>query len=364
MKKFSTAALILALAPVLAAPAFAAGKGTCEFRADAPDKHAVVKGDTLWGISGKFLERPWCWPQVWGMNREQIKNPHWIYPGQTVYFDRVNRRLRLGQPMPAHNGDGRLSPQIRISDIDKSGLPTISPRILEPFLSQPLIVDEDALDSMPYIVGAQEGRVKLGMGDRAYVRGNLQDGLIFNVFRPGEALRDPETKKILGYEAAHVGIVRLVRTAKTENEAHAFDVLEAKQEMGVGDRLILKPPYTLMNYVPHSPAGDVNARVVSIYGGVSYAGQYQAVTINRGKNQGIDVGTVLKIYRLGDVVSDYNGSGMMSNFNKVTGGSKVKLPDEESGTLFVFRVFNNVSYGLIMQARDTVVIGDVVRDPE
>lgn len=361
MKKFSTAALILALAPVFSTPAFAASKDKCDFRADAPDKHVVVKGDTLWGISGKFLEHPWCWPQVWGMNREQIKNPHWIYPGQTVYLDRASGRLRLGQPVDAPSGDVRLSPQIRVSTIDQSALPTISPKVIEPFLSQPLIVEEDELNEMPRIVATQEGRVKLGTGDRAYVRGNLGNGQIFNVFRPAEALKDPETNKVIGYEAAHVGTVRLVRTAKAENEAHAFDVLDGKQEIGIGDRLILKPPYTVMNYMPHSPAQPVNARVVSIYGGVGYAGQWQAVAINRGKQHGMDVGTVLKLYRLGETVTDRTAGGM---FNGALNGKTVKLPDEESGMLFVFRVFNNVSYALIMEAKNVVVVGDVARSPD
>ena len=355
MKKFSTAALILALVSVFttltASQALAAGKDKCAFRADAPDKHVVVKGDTLWGISGKFLERPWCWPQVWGMNRDQIRNPHWIYPGQTVYLDRASGRLRLGQP--SASSEDRMSPQIRISMDDANALSSIDPKVIEPFLSQPLIVEEDELAMTPRVVATQEGRVKLSYGDRAYVRGDLKGGSVFNVFRPGVPLKDPETKKIIGYEAAHVGTVTLFREAKTANEAHAFTVSEMKQEIGVGDRLILKPPHRIVNYVPHPPEKPIETRIVSIYGGVTYGGQNQIVALNRGKNDGLDVGTVLKLYRLGDTITD-----------RTNGDKNVKLPDEESGTLFVFRVFNNVSYALIMDVTDTVVIGDVARSPE
>ena len=362
MKKFSTAAVILALAAFsasLTAPqAFAAGKRKCEFRSNAPDQHVVVKGDTLWGISGKFLDHPWCWPQVWGMNREQIRNPHWIYPGQIVYFDRANRRLRLGKP--AISGDERLSPRIRITESDKNALPSIDPKVIEPFLSQALIIEEDGLAEAPRIVASQEGRVKLATGDRAYVRGDLKGGGVFNVFRPGQPLKDPVTKAIIAYEAEHVGVVQLVRLARAENEAHAFTVIDMKSEMGVGDRLVLKPPYTLVNYVPHPPEMPVEARVASIYGGVTHGGQHQVVALNRGKNDGLDVGTVLKLYRLGETITDRTTGGT----TLLNGGNKVKLPDEESGTLFVFRVFNNVSYALIMDVNNYVVLGDVARSPE
>ena len=364
MKKFSTAALILALISLsfsLTTPqALAAGKMKCEFRQDAPDKHVVVKGDTLWGISGKFLAHPWCWPQVWGMNREQIRNPHWIYPGQTVYLDRVAGRLRLGKPAAnsGDSGDLHLSPKIRITQTSTNALPSIDQKAIEPFLSQPLIVDKDALDDSPRIVATQEGRVKLGTGDRAYVRGDLKGAGLFNVYRPSEPLRDPETKAIIGYQSEHVGTVKLVREAKSANVAHSFVVTEAKSELGVGDRMVIKPAYTLINYVPHPPEKPVDARIAAIYGGVTYGGQNQVVALNRGTSSGIDVGTVLKLYRLGDTITDTTHGGALGI------GNKVKLPDEESGTLFVFRVFKNVSYALVMEVQNSVVVGDVARSPE
>ena len=366
MKKFSTATLILALVASTASSAYAADKKKCALRQNAPDKHVVVKGDTLWGIASKFLESPWCWPDVWGMNREQIRNPHWIFPGQIVYIDRATGQLRLGTPAgnlpyvataPTEPTQARMKPAARITPIAKDALPSIDPKVIEPFLSQAMVIEEDELDDAPRIVGTMDSRVKLGKGDRAYVRGDLKGHGVFNVFRPAQPLRDPVTKKLLAYEAVHVGSVQLKRLSTDPREAHSFDVLEASREMEAGDRLMLKPAHTIVNYVPHPPEKPIEAQVVSIYGGgVTHSGQNQIITLNRGLNQGLEVGTVLKTYRLGDVVKD-PAAGFFSR-------SAIKLPDEESGTLFVFRVFKNISYALIMEAKNVIVVGDTVRSPE
>lgn len=356
MKKFSIAALILFSTPVFALlnalNANAAGTTTCTFLPNAPDQHEVVKGDTLWGISGKFLEHPWCWPQVWGMNREQIRNPHWIYPGQVVYLDRVAGRLRLGTPTAT--GDAvRLSPRIRSAEVGKEPIPAIAASVIEPFLTQAMIVEEAQLTSAPRIVATQENHVNLGNGDKAYVRGDLQGHLKFQVFRTPVPLKDPVTKKIIGYEAKYLGTLRLARAATAEDEAHTFIVANAREEMGVGDRLLPVPESSILSYAPHPPEQLTLARVASIYGGVTHAGQNQVVSINRGVQDGIDPGTVLVLSRGEKVIRD------------TTDGKKaVRLPAEEYGTLFVFRVFERVSYGLIMQVTDTVVVGDIAKSPE
>lgn len=361
MKKFSTAALLLALAS--ATTSFAAendkvmNSPRCVFKPNAPDQHKVVRGDTLWDISGKFLTHAWCWPQVWGMNREDIRNPHWIYPGQIVYFDRAAGRLRLGKPVAGSAGGVetvRLSPQIRTEGLGKDAVPAIPSNAIEPFLSQPLVVGESELNTAPRIVATQEGRVLLGRNDKAYVRGDLGDGTSFQVFRPGTPLKDPETQAILGYEAAYLGTIKLDRAAQKSDEAHVLKVVSSQQEMGVGDRLLPVPPTPILNYVPHPPEKQVNARVMSVYGGVSQAGQNQIVTVNRGKNEGLDVGTVLELYRFGGTIID------RTEKSKPT----VKLPDHQYGSLFIFRVFDNISYGLVMQVTDSVKIGDVAKSPE
>lgn len=362
MKKFSTAGFILAFASAFTllatAPAAQAANATrCDFLANAPDQHVVARGDTLWGIAGKFLQHPWCWPQVWGINRAQIRDPHWIYPGQIVYFDRAAGRLRLGKPTGAGQRQGssdiRLSPQTRIEGLGQDAIPAIPASAIEPFLTQPLIIEQNELKDAPRIVAAQEGRVFLGKGDKAFVRGDLKGGTSFQAFRPGKPLRDPVTKAIIGYEAAYLGTLKLDRAAKADDEAHRFVVVTSKEEMGVGDHLVPVPPTPLINYVPHPPAAVVDARIVSVYGGVTQAGQHQVITINRGKQDGIDVGTVLQLYRLGAIIAD-----------RTDNKNPVKLPDEEYGTLFIFRVFNNISYGLVMQVADAVQVGDIAKSPE
>lgn len=354
MKKFSTAvaSLVFAAASLLFVDS-ASAAARCAFLPNAPDSHLVVRGDTLWDISGRFLQHPWCWPQVWDMNRDQIRNPHWIYPGQVVYFDRVNGRLRLGKPTGG-GGTVRLSPQTRIEALDKTAIPAIPAGQIEPFLSQPLVIEEEALKGTPRIVAAQEGHVFLGKGDVAYVRGDLKGATNFQVFRPGTPLKDPVTKKVIGYEAVFVGIAKLTKADDTGISAHTFAVVSSQLEMGVGDRLLPVPPTPILNYVPHPPEKPTDARIVSIYGGVTNAGQNQIVSVNRGSNDGIDVGTVLQLYRSGEVITDR------------TEGKKetIKLPDTEYGTIFIFRVFNNISYGLVMQVRDSVQVGDVAKSPE
>ena len=366
MKNFSTVGTRIAvgalLACALAGPVQAA---TCEFRPNAPDQHLVVRGDTLWDISGKFLQHPWCWPQVWGMNRDEIRNPHWIYPGQIIYFDRVNRRLSLTRPGGADSGDGingttRLSPQIRTDGLGVGAVRSISAAVIEPFLSMPLIVEEEELKDAPRVAALEEGHVYLGKDDKLYVRGRLNGGSSFQVFRPGNQLKDPDTGRLLAYEAVYLGTVKLQQEAKPGEDVHTFTVSASKQEMGVGDRLMPAPPTPIRNYVPHQPERQIGARVLSIYSGVTYAGQNQVVSINRGSVDGLDVGAVLQLYHFGQTVADPGGNKGFLGLGK----TMIKLPDEQIGTLFVFRVFKNVSYGLIMQVTKPVEVGDVAKSPE
>ncbi|HEY0843989.1 MAG TPA: LysM peptidoglycan-binding domain-containing protein [Noviherbaspirillum sp.] len=376
MKKFSTAALGLAL--VAASSSFAASNSEptpsprCAFLPNAPDQHTVVRGDTLWDISGKFLQHAWCWPQVWGMNRDEIRNPHLIYPGQIVYFDRAAGRLRLGSPVGRNTTDSqdgggipsvKLSPQLRTEGLGQQAVPSIPSNLIEPFLSQPLVVNDKELLDVPRIVATQEGRVILGKNDKAFVRGDIGSGTSFQVFRPGTPLRDPETKEVLGYEAAYLGTIKLDRAAQTPDEAHSFNVVNTKQEMGVGDRLMPVEPTPILNYVPHPPEQKVDARIVSIYGGVSQAGQNQIVAINRGKNAGLDLGTVLELYRNGPTIVDRTERSSFWSVGDY-GKRNVKLPDHLYGSLFIFRVFDTVSYGLVMQVTESVHVGDIAKSPE
>lgn len=269
MKNFSTVGLVLSFAASLAclgAPPAKAQQGrfaseivgparmaevkaACQFRVDAPDQHAVVRGDTLWGIAGMFLQHPWCWPEVWGLNRDQISNPHWIYPGQIVYFDRAAGRLRLGTPIAGSEPDLRLTPQVRTEALGADAVPSISSAAIEPWLTQALLLENEQILGAPRIVAIQEDRVYLGKGGTAYVRGDLRADTLFQVFRPGKPLTDPISGQVVAYEAVHLGSAKLQRAG---TDVHTVVILSAKQEMGAGDLLLPMPARPIINYVPRS----------------------------------------------------------------------------------------------------------------
>lgn len=375
LKKFSTIALFLALCSSPGWSLFAAEpaatesttksaaqptakkmpvqRSKCTFLANAPDQHVVVKGNTLWSISQKFLEHAWCWPQVWGMNQQEIKNPHWIYPGQVVYFDRAAGRLRLGKSKGLDNlPNVRLSPQIRYDNLIGNAIPTIPATAIEPFFSLPVVFDEDTLVDAPHVVAAKQSHIISANGDKTYVIGDLKGQTNFQLYRSSTPIIDPITNQLLGFEYPYVGSIKLVKLGEDPDEAHTFIVTDVKEEVAKGDRLLSVPEAGMTNYVPHPPANKVDGRIISVYGGVAMAGQHQTVSVNLGANDGMDIGTILTIYRTGANIIDN------AQDNRV-----VKLPDEEYGTLFIYRVFNKVSYGLIMDVSRTTRLGDTVRSP-
>lgn len=338
-----------------------AGVPLSELAPNAPDSYTIVRGDTLWAISGKFLKRPWRWPELWGMNLEEIRNPHLIYPGQVLYLDKSNgrARLRLGKKP---TGMLKLRPQIRAEDLDSAAIPSIPPNIIEPFLTQALIMEEDGLKDAPRIVATQENRVFMSEGDLAYVRGIDNDNVtMFQSFRKGEPLFDPDGdgKTPLVYEARYAGSVQLTRMG----DPATVRVVSNKEELSVGDRLVPMPPPALINYGPHPVSDDVKARIMSIYGspGRQYGGVNQVVSINKGKNAGLEVGHVFSLARPGatvdDKTSDKREGWLKTDYPKVT------LPDEPYGVVFVFRVFDKAAYGLVMEASHQVSVGDKLSAP-
>lgn len=374
MKNFSTVGICYAAATLICAavPAHAAAAAPvaradapCQFRLDAPERHAVVRGDTLWDIAGRFLQQPWCWPTVWGMNREQIANPHWIYPGQVIWLDRQAGRLRLGDASgPSATAQERVpterrSPRVRSTAAEAAAIPAIAPAAIAAFLTAPLIVENDELARAPRIVATQDGHVFIGTGDRAYVRGDLQGATAFQVYRPGQPLTDPVSGAVLAREASYLGTVTLVKAAAPGSDVHTVAVTSVKQEMGPGDQLRPVVPAPQPNYVPHAPARPVDARVVAVHGGLAYAGRQQIVSINRGKFDGIDIGVVLGLYHAGRTVRDPTApTGWFGR------SEQVRLPEEQVGSLLIFRVFGRVAYGLIMQATAPVSTGDIAATPE
>ena len=350
MKKFSTRVLGAALSMLLGTGVFAQ---PLELAKDAPDRYVVVRGDTLWDISGKFLQKPWRWPEIWQLNREQIRDPHWIYPGDVVYLDNSSGtpRLRLGKPVTGGaQGERaeRAQPTVRSEPIPASAVPTIDGHAIAPFLNRPLVVDEQGLKSHPRIIATQDGRVYLGRGELAYARGMPQEAAAeWHVYRPARPLLDPDTRKPIAWEAQFVGSAKLER----EGDPATLRMLAVSEEVGPGDRLMPAERQEIVNYVPSPPEGDVAARIVSIHRGVSQAGRNSVVAINVGAGQGIAIGNVLGVKERGRMVRDPETREL------------VRLPGEPIGHLLVFRVFDNIAYGLIMAASRDISVGDDVTNP-
>lgn len=339
-----------------------AGVPLSELAANAPDSYTVKRGDTLWGISSMFLKSPWRWPELWGMNLEQIRNPHLIFPGQVLYLDKTDgrARLRLGQQV-GPDGTVKLSPRVRSSALGDGAIPSIPFHLIEPFLTEAVIFQTNELEAAPRIVGTQEGRVVLGKGELAYVRGEIAPQREFRIFREPKALRDPTTQEILGFEATYVGAAEYIRPGETRNGADGkpeivpatFSVTAAKLEAGVGDRLAPTPPREFSNYAPHAPQNPIEGRIVSIYGDALTAGQNQIVALNKGSADGVERGHVLALWSSGQRIIDKTDPSRQM----------IKLPDERHGMLFVFRVFDRMSYALILSVKSPVSAGDKFTQP-
>ncbi|HKK05919.1 MAG TPA: LysM domain-containing protein [Gammaproteobacteria bacterium] len=333
---------------------------------DYPQRYVVVKGDTLWDIAARFLKDPWLWPEVWQINPE-IKNPHLIYPGDviTLYYDEhgkpVLRVERGGKPTTARPTAKetpppkgiktvKLKPRVRVEPLERA-ISTIPMDVIGPFLSRPRVVTEKELENAPYVVSSYEEHLATATGDRIYVRG-LQQPVqgTYEIVRPGQAYRDAETGEILGYEAQHLADARLIRTG----DPATLDITKARLETLDGDRLLpVEQRETTFNYLPRAPKQKVNGHIIAVINGVSQIGQYAVVVLDRGEQAGLAPGNVMAIFQKGPIVRD-----------QVVGGDEtVKLPDERAGELMVFRVFDRVSYALVMRALRPLHVDDRVTNP-
>lgn len=387
----------------LSAPAWA---DALEIQDNAPDRYVVVKGDTLWDISGKFLKKPWRWPEIWQLNKEAIKNPHWIYPGDVIVLDRSGAQPKLSLVKGDAHGLAtvRLSPGVREEKIESGAIQTIPISAIHAFLSQPRVVSAGALDAAPFILGSNDERMVFAKGDYVYATGGPADVKRWNILRPGKALIDPETDEILGYEVEYVGDARTVSPGAPQKVL----ITRTAQEAVAKDKLIAAADSDTFEYVPRAPDNSISGRIISAYGGVSDTGRYQTVVINRGSNHGLAPGHVLAIYHTGNTVrlsadeqekmawlasrhsavpsggawlySDvrclkdsnskltYNQS--TDNLKAITrtgclgqGEDHVKLPDARTGLAMVYRVFDKVSYALVMQSDGPVFLLDTVKNP-
>lgn len=374
-----------------------AGVPLSALAADAPDEYTVRRGDTLWGISGVFLRHPWRWPELWGMNLQDIKNPHLIYPGQQLFLERRDGRafLRTSKGQGDDLRTIRVSPRNRVQMLDASPLSTLDFYLIEPFLAEPIVMaDEQTFENAPRIIGlANPDRVLVAKNDRAYAIGPRDAPLLsapglphdFRIFHTTQTLRDPETGEILGYEGQYVGQARLIRGESETVEpwedpnamepdnsgehwppeqnlpqylpvAATVDIIQSKEEIRKGDRLLPEPESQYLNYVPHAPDLPVNAHVVSIYSSnaARFAGGNQVVAINKGLRDGMQAGQVLAVLSSGRQVNE------KINHRR----ELIQLPDELNGLGMVFKTFERVSYVLIMGVENPVEVGDRLVNPD
>jgi hypothetical protein len=323
-----------------------AGADTVQVRAGAPDRYTVTKGDTLWSIANRFLEDPWRWPEIWQQN-PGVENPHLIYPGDVL----VLTGTEDGQPaVKALRGRKitRLKPEIRVTDRD-GAIPTIPPDAIQPFLTNPLVIEEGGLDHAGYVAAGEEGAIVLGKYNVFFAKGiDGADSDYYNLFRPGRVLVHPETDEFLGQQAIHLGEARVLAAGDTAK----MEITDSTQEIGLGDRMVVADEnIALPYYQPSAPDREVNGYVLDIAGAVAEGGPLQTIVVSLGAREGMQQGHVLRIQRTEADQED-----------PVTGGV-VEIPPQDSGLAIVYRVFEKVSYALVLEATRSIHMNDRVTNP-
>ena len=310
----------------------------------APSEYVVQVGDTLWDIAATFLKDPWYWPEIWYVNPD-IENPHLIYPGDVlglVYID--------GQPRITNvrASTYRMSPQARVTPLTES-ITSIPYEDVAAFLSSGVILEKNQADSLPYLLATRGDHLIASAGNEIYVRGitSSTPGTRYNVVHVGDPLYDPDDNRLIGYQGIMVGDGTLRRGGDPATVA----LTDTTQEAKAGDRLLPEAVDIPLNFFPRSPSRNIEGRIVSVVGGVTQIGQYMVVVLNRGSNNGLAVGDVLTVWQSGETVDDRFGGG------------SVRLPDEEAGTIMVFKTYDRISYGLVMEATQAIHVHDTVRNP-
>jgi nucleoid-associated protein YgaU len=323
-----------------------------QLKTNHPDQHTVVPGDTLWDISNTFLSNPWMWPEIWHVN-PQIENPHLIYPGdliRLVYLDGKPRITvdRSGSP-GNNNGIIKLSPKIRELD-NSEAIPSISLDQINNFLSRSRIVSDEELAKAPHVVAGESKRLVLGKGDRLYARGEFDDSLsVYGIYRKGETYVDPITKEVLGVQAQDIGSGKV---RALDKDIATLLMTRTTEEVRVGDRLLIEEERAIdSTFFPSAPKMEVNAQIIAVEGGVTQVGKMAVVVINRGDREGMQIGNVLAVYKLGGVVKDR------------VKGDVVTLPDERAGLMMIFRTFEKLSLGIVLEADRPLAVKDLVRNP-
>lgn len=326
-----------------------------ELRSGHPQSYEVKKGDTLWGISGQFLEKPWLWPELWHVN-PQIRNPHLIYPGdmiRLVYIDgKPSLQLQRGnRTIKYRAGDTvKLTPQARITPLD-TVIPAIPLEHIQPFLVDNRVLGLDELKKAPYIVAGDEGHILMGLGDYAYARGDFSNPQrAYGIYREGKAYKDPKTGEFLGVGAEDIAIARF---ENKENDIARLKVQSANKDARINDRLLATEERRVdSTFHPKAPAEDIEGQIIHVFGGVRNVSQWNVVVLNLGTRNKLQIGDVLAIFTKGEIVRDRNTKEM------------IKLPDQRRGVLMVFRTFEKVSYGLVLRSNAPMKVLDVVKNPD
>ena len=369
-QKFSMPVCLAAVAAALVVLAPASVRADdVQINPQAGERYTVKKGDTLWGIAGRFLKDPWRWPDVWRLNRDDIRNPHRIYPGDVIVLDKSNGQWRLSVETPAAEPSrpGTLSPKVRASALDNEAIPSIPPGDIEAYLTKPLITDRDGLADAPEIVAGRDTRVVRGANDIVYVAGlDPKAGDLWYIYRRGRQFTPIDSTDFLGEEQRFLGTAKVERFA----DISTVRIETASEEILKGDKLVPAPREQLISYAPHAPDTGVNGRIIALGRDSAEVGRGWIVTIDRGAKDGLDVGTVLAIYGKNMPIQDPRPSKEPDRIRQLLEQTKVyqperllKMPDERSGLLFIFRVFDRVSYGIVLNTTDPVTVGDYVRKP-
>jgi len=323
--------------------------------ADVPDSYVVKRGDTLWGIAKVFLRDPWYWPEIWQVN-PKIQNPHRIYPGDTLRLVFVD-----GQPqILLQRGDtARVEPRVRSEPLEAS-ITSIPYATVAAFMSKPSVLDREQIKHAPYLLATRDLHVVMSEGDTLYARGFTNPaelGSHYNVVRVGDPLIDPDDNRILGYDGIFTGSGHVTR----QGDPTTLIMTESTRESRAGDKLIAGGVDVPLDFIPSAPRTKTNGRIIAVADGVSIIGQYEVVVVNRGARDGLAPGNVLGVFDTGPIVADTDKKGF---FNLDTLGAKrVALPSERTGTFMVFKTFDNISYGLIMEATNLIRVGDKVQNP-
>jgi hypothetical protein len=322
-----------------------------------PNQYTVQEGDTLWDIASVFLRDPWYWPEVWYVN-PQVENPHLIYPGDVLSLVSIEGQQRIvNQQISAY----RLSPQARITPLDEA-IASIPYEQISAFLSKGIVLERDQANQLPHILSVRGEHLAAAAGNHVYIRGGepVPNGTRFSVVHIGEKLVDPDDDKLVGYQGIYIGEGSMIRGGDPATVA----LTETNREALEGDRLIPETVDIPLNFFPKAPDIEIDGRIISVVDGVSIIGQYQVVVLNRGARNGLAPGDVLTVFQAGAVVRDrYSKSAFVSK-KSLFAGEKVKLPDEEAGTIMVFKVYDRIGYGLVMEATEAIRVLDAVRNPQ